>query len=223
MVVARHRRLGMPFYRMLLSSWMGGPRPSDGRAMSKAHEIFDPEHDKTSHRRPRFHRRGRRNHQSGQTQPDHVHRPQRHLELLCRDQPSAARRCGATSGPVPRDIGTSTAANVGDTVTDNAYGIGDARVMNDGNRFRRFSRSPHIDLGPRRANHGNTNDALPRDPNTARISSVMLWCSRFGDNCSISRPGEITSPQIDDSNRRFSGPGQCDTAVTASVCPHPGD
>jgi hypothetical protein len=84
------------------------------------------------------------------------------------------------SGPVPRDIGTSTAANVGDTVTDNAYAIVDARVMNDGNRFRRFGRSPHIDLGPRRANHGNTNYAVPRDPDTARISSVILWCSRFG-------------------------------------------
>jgi hypothetical protein len=84
------------------------------------------------------------------------------------------------SGPVPRDIGTSTAANVGDTVTNNAYGIDDARVMNDGNRFGRFGRSPHIDLGPRRANRGNTNYAVPRDPDTARISSVVLWCSRFG-------------------------------------------
>jgi hypothetical protein len=45
------------------------------------------------------------------------------------------------SGPVPRDIGTSTAANVGDTVTDNAYGIRDARVMNGGNLFGRFGRS----------------------------------------------------------------------------------
>jgi hypothetical protein len=58
------------------------------------------------------------------------------------------------SGPVPRDIGTSTAANVGDTVTNNAHGIGNARVMNDGNRF---GRRPHIDLGPRRVNRGNTN------------------------------------------------------------------
>jgi hypothetical protein len=58
------------------------------------------------------------------------------------------------SGPVPRDIGTSRAANVGDTVTNGAHGIGNERVMNDGNRF---GRRPHIDLGPRRVNRGNTN------------------------------------------------------------------
>jgi hypothetical protein len=52
--------------------------------------------------------------------------------------------------------------------------------MNDGNRFRRSGRSPHIDLGPQRTNHGNTNYAVPSDADTARISSVVLWCSRFG-------------------------------------------
>jgi hypothetical protein len=58
--------------------------------------------------------------------------------------------------------------------------LSDARVVNDGNRFRRFGRSPHIDLGPLRANRGNTNYAVPGDADTAGISSVILWCSRFG-------------------------------------------
>jgi hypothetical protein len=49
--------------------------------------------------------------------------------------------------------------------------------MNDSNRF---GRSPHIDLGPLRANRGNTNYAVPGDADTARISSVILWCNRFG-------------------------------------------
>ena len=52
--------------------------------------------------------------------------------------------------------------------------------MNDGNRFRRFGSSPHIDLGPLRANHGNTNCTVPGDADTARISGVILWCSRLG-------------------------------------------
>ena len=30
------------------------------------------------------------------------------------------------------------------------------------------------------ANHGNTNYTVPGDADTARISSVILWCSRFG-------------------------------------------
>jgi hypothetical protein len=52
--------------------------------------------------------------------------------------------------------------------------------MNGGNRFGRFGHSPHIDLGPLRANRGNTNYAVPGDADTARISSVILWCSRCG-------------------------------------------
>lgn len=46
--------------------------------------------------------------------------------------------------------------------------------------FGSFGRSPRIDLGPLRANHGDTNYAAPGDADTARISSVVLWCSRFG-------------------------------------------
>jgi hypothetical protein len=58
--------------------------------------------------------------------------------------------------------------------------LSDARVGNGGNRFRRFGRSQHLDLGPLRANRGNTNYAIPRDADTAGVSSVILWCNRFG-------------------------------------------
>jgi hypothetical protein len=46
--------------------------------------------------------------------------------------------------------------------------------MNDGNRFRRFGRSPHIDRGPLRANHRDTNYTAPGDADPARISSIVL-------------------------------------------------
>ena len=52
--------------------------------------------------------------------------------------------------------------------------------MNHGSRFRVVGRRPGIDLGPRRANHANTNYTAPGDAQTARISDVILWCSRFG-------------------------------------------
>jgi hypothetical protein len=46
--------------------------------------------------------------------------------------------------------------------------------MNDGNRFRRFDSSPHIDRGPLRANHRHTNCTVPGDADPARISSIIL-------------------------------------------------
>jgi hypothetical protein len=52
--------------------------------------------------------------------------------------------------------------------------------MNDGNGFRVVGRSPHIDLAPLRADHGNTNYTASGDAHTTRISDVILWCSRFG-------------------------------------------
>ncbi|WP_457142388.1 DM13 domain-containing protein [Mycobacterium sp. URHB0021] len=58
--------------------------------------------------------------------------------------------------------------------------LSDARVLNGGTRFRRFGRSRHIDLGPLRANRGNTNYVIPGDADTAGINSVILWCNRFG-------------------------------------------
>ena len=105
--------------------------------------------------------------------------------------------------------------------------------MNYGNRFRRLAAARTSISGPGAPITVTPDYTVPGDADTARISSVILWCSRFGvplwrgaiapgDNW-ISRPGEVTSPQIEDSNRRCSGPGQCDTAVIASVCPHPGD
>lgn len=56
----------------------------------------------------------------------------------------------------------------------------DARVVNRGNRFPGFGRSQHIDLGPLRANRGNSNYAVPGDADIAGVRSVMLWCNRFG-------------------------------------------
>ena len=58
--------------------------------------------------------------------------------------------------------------------------LSDARVVNGGRRFRRFGRSRHIDLGPLRANRGNTNYVIPGEADTAGINSVILWCNRFG-------------------------------------------
>ena len=58
--------------------------------------------------------------------------------------------------------------------------LSDTRVANGGSRCRRFGRSNHIDLGPLRANRGNVNYAIPDDADTAAVSSVILWCDRFG-------------------------------------------
>ena len=58
--------------------------------------------------------------------------------------------------------------------------LSDARVVNEGTGFRRFGRSRHIDLGPLRANRGNTNYVIPGEADTAGINSVILWCNRFG-------------------------------------------
>jgi hypothetical protein len=60
--------------------------------------------------------------------------------------------------------------------------------MNDGKRFRQFGRSLHIDIGPLRDKHGNTNYAKPGDADTARISSVIcgaaaLACPSARRNC----------------------------------------
>src|SRR5262245_38044625 len=63
----------------------------------------------------------------------------------------------------PADLSASLLAR-SRQLTKSAYGIGDARVMNDRNRFRRFGRGPHIDLGPLRANRGNTNHTVPATP-----------------------------------------------------------
>ena len=110
--------------------------------------------------------------------------------------------------------------------------------MNDRNRFRRFGRRPHIDLGPGRANHANTNyTPHAATPTQGGVSGVIPWCSRLGApllrgaialrpteiTTQYRDPGEVTSPQIEDGNRRCSGPGPLDIAVTALVCPHPGD
>lgn len=42
------------------------------------------------------------------------------------------------------------------------------------------NRSHHTDLGPLRANRGNTNYAIPDDVDTTGVGSVILWCARFG-------------------------------------------
>ena len=52
--------------------------------------------------------------------------------------------------------------------------------MNGRNRFRVVGRSPHIDLGPLRANHGNTNYTAPGDADTAGIGGIIEWCRRLG-------------------------------------------
>jgi hypothetical protein len=115
---------------------------------------------------------------------------------------------GPPSGPVPRDIGTSTAANVGDTVIDNAYGIGVARVMNDGNGFRRFGRSPHIDSGLGTPNAVTPTTPYPATPTPSESAASFCGAPASAcplaqrnctapdkDNCSQSRPrrGYITS------------------------------
>lgn len=56
----------------------------------------------------------------------------------------------------------------------------DAAVVNGDSRCRRIPHTKHIDLGPLRANRGNTNYAIPHDADTAGLRSVILWCKRFG-------------------------------------------
>ena len=52
--------------------------------------------------------------------------------------------------------------------------------MDDRNRvFDGLVAAPFIDSGSWRANRGNTNYAVPGEADTARIGSVVLWCSRF--------------------------------------------
>jgi hypothetical protein len=46
--------------------------------------------------------------------------------------------------------------------------------------WRKFAHSNHIDLGRLRANRGNTDYAVPNDADTDELSSVILWCERFG-------------------------------------------
>jgi hypothetical protein len=58
--------------------------------------------------------------------------------------------------------------------------LSDTRVADGGSRCRKLRRSNHIDLGPMRANRGNANYGIPADADIAGISSVNLWCARFG-------------------------------------------
>jgi len=40
-------------------------------------------------------------------------------------------------------------------------------------------RSPHLDLGGLKANHGNQNYAVPAAARVAGYRSVVIWCRRF--------------------------------------------
>jgi hypothetical protein len=46
--------------------------------------------------------------------------------------------------------------------------------------WRKLARSTHIDLGRLRANRGNAGYAVPSDADIHSLSSVILWCERFG-------------------------------------------
>jgi hypothetical protein len=59
-------------------------------------------------------------------------------------------------------------------LTKSAYGLADARVTNDGSRFRRFDSSPRTWISSRCTNYGNTNCTAPGDADAARISSIIL-------------------------------------------------
>src|SRR5262249_16608747 len=58
--------------------------------------------------------------------------------------------------------------------------LSDTRVRNGGSSCRKPSRDNRIDLGALRANRGNANYAIRGDADITGISSVILWCDRFG-------------------------------------------
>lgn len=58
--------------------------------------------------------------------------------------------------------------------------LSDARVANGARGFRGVGRHQYVDVGALRANRGNTNYAVPDDADIDDLSSVLLWCRRFG-------------------------------------------
>ena len=112
----------------------------------------------------------------------------------CEGSPPGFRRwkrsgsgTSAVHAEPPADLSPSLLAR-SRQLTKSAYGIADARVMNDGNRFRRDGRRPHIDLGARRANHGNTNYSRTAATPTPRESAAS--------SCGVAASAPLCAAQL---------------------------
>ena len=92
--------------------------------------------------------------------------------------------------------------------------------MKDGNRFERGADARTSISGLGAINHANTNEAVRGDADTVRFSCAIsvvqpARCPVARRNCTAlmgvtatrCAPGEVTSAQIEESNRRCVGPG----------------
>lgn len=55
----------------------------------------------------------------------------------------------------------------------------DAPVIEGRDGWHVFDDGRHIDLGPLKGTHGNSNYPVPADTDVSRLDSVSIWCDRF--------------------------------------------
>jgi Electron transfer DM13 len=109
--------------------------------------------------------------------------------------PSGAQTtcCGEFTGHIHRTSGVARLITLGDGTQilrlENLHTtlgprlhvwLSDTPVADARFPWRKFAQSSHIDLGRLRANRGNADYAVPNKADTDALSSVILWCERFG-------------------------------------------